>query len=68
MDGARAIFCKHLKVEPRAVAFVAIEAIHRIFLVKSEHESVARDFGNDGSRHALEDGGIRLYDGSLGNR
>ena len=61
MDGAGAVLFEHCEMEPRAVAFVAVKAVHRIFFVELEHEPVSRDLGNDGGGHAEENGGIRFY-------
>ena len=65
MDGTRAVKAEHFKVEFGAVAFVAIKAVLRIFFVESEYESVSRDFGNNRSCHAFQNGSICFYNGFL---
>ena len=65
VDGAWPIFFEHCKVKFRAVAFVAVKSILSVFFVESKHEPVSCDFGNYGSRHALENGGICFHDSCL---
>jgi len=67
MDFALPEFSEQLPVQPRRISFVEIKSVLRVLFVKTQHDAVAGDFGDDGGRGDCRNLFVALDDGLMRN-